>query len=126
MKLAILPLCLLGLGLMVTNFGCSNTDQPGAQEVMGSYTTMIDSSPDKVTNAAQKAAEDLKLADITAQGTKIDGQVTAHDAHGDDVSINIQQAGENVSKVVIRVGATGDEAVSKQLVDRIKSHLSWI
>jgi hypothetical protein len=41
------------------------------------------------------------------------------------VTIQVAQAGDNVSKVTIQVGATGDEAVSKQLADRIKSHLSW-
>jgi hypothetical protein len=87
---------------------------------------MIDSSPDKVTTAAQKAAGDLSLLDINAAGTKVDGKVSARTAQGEDVSIDIEQAGENVSKVTIRVGTTGDEAVSKQLVDRIKSHLSWL
>ena len=48
------------------------------------------------------------------------------DAQGDVVTIDIAQAGDNVSKVTIRVGTTGDEAVSKQLVDKIKSHMSWL
>jgi hypothetical protein len=125
MKASLISLCVLCLGMLVTNFACS-TESPGAKDTLGAYSTMIDSSPDKVTDAAQKAAEDLKLTDIAAQGTKIDGQVTARNAQGDDVSINIEQAGDNVSKVTIRVGAAGDEAVSKQLVDRIKSHLSWL
>ena len=125
MKASIFTTCLLAVGLLLTNMGCS-TESPGAHDTLGSYSTMIDSSPDKVTNAAQKAAEDLKLADVNAQGTKVDGRVTAHNAAGDDVTIDVEQAGDNVSKVTIRVGATGDEAVSKELVDRIKSHLSWL
>ena len=56
----------------------------------------------------------------------MDGQVTAKTAQGDTVTINIAQAGENVSTVTIHIGTTGDEAVSKQLVDRINSHLSWL
>jgi hypothetical protein len=111
--------------MLLVNFGCS-TDTPGATETLGTYSTMIDSSPDKVTTAAQKAAGDLSLLDINAAGTKVDGKVSARTAQGEDVSIDIEQAGENVSKVTIRVGTTGDEAVSKQLVDRIKSHLSWL
>jgi len=42
------------------------------------------------------------------------------------VTIDIEQAGESVSKVTIHVGATGDEALSKQLIDGIKNHLSWL
>jgi hypothetical protein len=56
----------------------------------------------------------------------MDGKVTAKDAQGDDVEIDIEQAGDNVSKVTIHIGATGDQAVSKQLIDRINSHLSWL
>jgi hypothetical protein len=104
--------------------GCS-TDQPGATNTMGSYSTNVAAAPDKVTTAASKACEDLKLANINSSGTRVDGKVTAQTAQGEEVAINIEQAGDNVSKVTIRVGATGDEAVSKQIVDRIKSHLGW-
>jgi hypothetical protein len=56
----------------------------------------------------------------------LNGKVTAKNAQGDAVTIDIEQAGENVSKVTTHVGATGDEAISQQLVDRIKSHLFWL
>jgi hypothetical protein len=29
-------------------------------------------------------------------------------------------------RATIRIGTTGDEAVSKQLIDKIKSHLTWL
>jgi propanediol dehydratase small subunit len=125
MKTAVLALSLLSLGLFAFCSGCS-TDQPGATNTLGSYSTMVNSTPDKVTTAAAKAAEDLKLQNILSQGTKVDGWVTATTAQGEDVRIDIAQAGDNVSKVSIRVGATGDDSVSKQLVDRINSHLSWL
>jgi hypothetical protein len=76
-----------------------------------------------VTAAAQNAAADLKLSDIVGNSTKVDGRVTAKDAQGTTITINISQAGDKVSKVTIRVGATGDEAMSKQLMDGIKKHL---
>jgi len=125
MKLAYLFISVLSLGAMMINLGCS-TDSTGGTEALGSYSTMIDSTPDKVTTAAQKAAADMKLQNIQANGTKVDGYVTAQTAQGDDVRIDIAQAGDNVSKVTIRVGTTGDEAISKQLADGIKSHLSWL
>ena len=126
MKLALVTLSLLSAGLFLSyQTGCQ-TDSPGATNTLGSYSTMVSSTPDKVTAAAQKAAGDLKLLDIVSDSTKIDGRVTARNAQGDKVSIDIEQAGDGVSKVTIRVGATGDDAVSKQLVDRINSHLSWL
>jgi Protein of unknown function (DUF3568) len=126
MKFALLALGLLSAGFLLANLAACQTESPGATETLGVYSTNIDSSPDKVTAAAQKAADDLKLTDIAGNGTKVDGKVTAKTAQGDAVTIDIVQAGENVSKVTIHVGASGDEAVSKQLVDRIKSHLSWL
>jgi hypothetical protein len=113
----------LSVMLMALN-GCS-TDQPGATTTLGDYTTNVAAAPDKVTDAANKACDDLKFQNINAAGTKVDGKVTAKTAQGDDVMINITQAGNDVSKVTVRVGATGDQAISKQIVDRINAHLSW-
>jgi hypothetical protein len=111
--------------LFLTLSGCS-TSEPGATDALGYYSTSVAAAPDKVTTAANKACEDLKLININSSGTTVDGKVTATTADGKDVTIDIAQAGDAVSKVTIRVGATGDEAVSKQLVDRINSHLSWL
>ena len=126
MKLAIFALSVLSAGVLLPNLTACSTESPGATETLGVYSTNVNSSPDKVTTAAQKAADDLKLTDILGNGTKVDGKVTAKDAQGDVVTIDIEQAGDNVSKVTIHVGATGDEALSKQLIDRINSHLSWL
>jgi len=125
MKLAYLGISVLGAGFFLGNLAGCQTDSVGATNTLGAYSIMIDGSPDKVTTAAEKADADLSLSDIQGNGTLIDGKVTAKNAHGDDVTIDIEQSGQNVSKVTIRVGVTGDDAVSKQLVDRIKSHLSW-
>jgi hypothetical protein len=114
------------VGIFVLAMQGCQTDQPGTTETLGSYTANVDSSPDKVTTAAAKAAEDLKLTNITSNGTKVDGVVSAMTAQGDRVDIRIEQAGENVSKVTIRVGTTGDEALSKQLIDKTNSHLHWL
>jgi hypothetical protein len=126
MKFASITLGILSSGFLLTGLTGCQTGQVGATNTLGAYSTMIDSTPDKVTVAAQKADADLKLLDIVGNGTAIDGHVSAKNAQGDDVTIDIAQAGDNVSKVTIRVGATGDDAVSKQLVDRIKDHLTWL
>ncbi|MGA2581790.1 MAG: DUF3568 family protein [Tepidisphaeraceae bacterium] len=126
MKLGIFAIGILSASFILANLAACQTDSPGATETLGVYSTMVDSTPDKVTTAAQKAADDLKLTNIVGNGTTMDGKVTAKDAQGDDVEIDIEQAGDNVSKVTIHIGATGDQAVSKQLIDRINSHLSWL
>jgi hypothetical protein len=125
MKTVALILGLFSLSAFVLALGGCSTDQPGATNTLGAYSTNVNAAPDKVTTAASKACEDLKLSDINSNGTAVDGKVTAKTAQGDDVTIEIAQSGDNVSKVTIRVGATGDNSISHQLVDRINSHLSW-
>jgi hypothetical protein len=124
MKHASLLWSTLILGSLLMVYGCATTD-PGATNTLGVYSTNVDSTPDKVTEAAGKACADLKLTDIASSATMVDGKVTAKLSDGNDVAINVEQAGDGVSKVSIHVGVSGDEAVSKQLVEKIRSHLSW-
>jgi hypothetical protein len=126
MRLGISTCLLLSLSFPTGGLltACS-TDEPGTKYTINTYTAMVDASPDKVTTAAKKAADDLKLTGINGEGTKVDGKVTAFTAQNSQVTINIEQAGDNVSKVSIQVGTSGDQAMSAQLMDRIKANLSW-
>jgi hypothetical protein len=128
MKTLFTVMMIFGAGLLMSNVtGCATEDQPSGAttSISGSYTELVDASPDKVTDAAKKSADDLKLLDIIGTGTKVDGNVTAQTAQGDNVQIDIVQAGDNVSKVTIRIGPNGNPTVSHELMDRIKNHLKW-
>jgi hypothetical protein len=127
MKLAIFALSILSMGLFLVNLtGCSTTSPGTSTDAMGDYSTNIDGTPDKVADAAKKSADDLKLMNVTEVPTAVDGTVTAKTADGRDVKISISPSGDKVSKVTIRVGTTGDAAVSQQLIDGIKHHMSWL
>ena len=122
MKFALLALALMCSGLLLSLAGCS-TDQPGTTNTLGTYTSSVGATPDKVTSAAKASLDDLKMQGTVMSGTKVDGVVTGRTAQGDDIKIDIVQDGDNVSKVTIRVGTTGDDAISKQILDGIKKHL---
>jgi hypothetical protein len=123
MKLASIGLTLLvGAGALVLMSGCG-TDTPGVTNTLGSFSTVINGPPDKVTEAAVRAANDLRLGSVTSQESKVDGTVTARTAQNDAVNITVEQAGENVSKVSIKVGGMGDEGISTQLFDHIRTNL---
>lgn len=125
MKTLIAAAWVLGLGILCSNFvGCA-TGEPGVKNYAGTYTANVDAKPDKATNAAKKALEDLKFMNITASSTKIDGKVEGTTAQNDKVTIKIDQAGDNVSAVSVRVGNVGDEAISKQIIDKTKENLRW-
>jgi hypothetical protein len=123
MKATHFAISVLSFGFLLATINGCQTDAPGVKDTLGSYSAMVDASPDKVTSAATASVKDMKLLDVTSDSTKIDGKVTAKTAQDEAVTIDIEQAGENISKVTIRVGSTGDEAVSKQILDRIKKNL---
>jgi hypothetical protein len=124
MKLALLTLALLSATFLLTNLTGCQTASPGVTDTLGYTSTNVNGPTDKVTASAQKACEALKLTNVIASGTKVDGKVTAQTAQGDVVTIDLSQAGDNVSKVTIH-GA--DEATRTQLISNINSdRASWL
>jgi hypothetical protein len=121
---------LVGLGVIalvaLVTAGCSSTDASGVRNVAGSYSTIVDVTPDKATIASRKAVEDLKLNDIASSGTMFDGKVTCRTAQDSEITISIEKVGEKASRVTVRVGATGDEQMSRQILDKVNSNVhSW-
>ena len=116
LSLSALTLSLAGLG------GCK-TDQVGVTNTLGTYATTVDATPDKATKAAQKALEQMKFLQVVGNFTKVDGRVTAKTAQNDDVTVNVEQAGDAGSKVSVRVGSTGGAMISTQIIDKIKENL---
>ncbi|MGA2233630.1 MAG: DUF3568 family protein [Tepidisphaeraceae bacterium] len=124
MKSTFLTLGLLSAAFLLTGLTACQTDSsPGASDTLGVVSTNVTGPTDKVTKAAQNACSDLKLTNIVASGTMVDGKVTANDAQGDAITIDIEQNGDNVSKVSVHVGLTGDADLSNQLIARINKDL---
>ena len=104
--------------------GCK-TNEVGVTNTLGTYAITVDVSPEKATNAAEKALKQLDLLQVASSHTTVDGHATAKTAQNDDVTVNIEQAGDNVSKVSVRVGGAGDSALSSQIIEKIKGNLHW-
>ncbi len=118
----------LALAALTVSFATLNgckTSEVGVTSTLGTYSTNVDATPEKATKATQKALEQMKFLDIVANSTKIDGHVTAKTAQNDDVVVNIEQSGDSVSKVSVRIGGTGDASGSMKIIDKIKSNLHW-
>src|SRR5580658_5697928 len=64
MRYALFSLAALIAGLAyLTLSGCS-TDQPGTTDTLGTYSANVAAAPDKATEAAHKACNDLNLQNI--------------------------------------------------------------
>jgi predicted small secreted protein len=89
----------------------------------GKYTMTVHATPDKVTAAARRAVEQLKMTDIDSSGDRSEGKVTAKTSQQEKVTIDIEQSGDNDSKVTIHTRGGDADKVSKQIQDQINSNL---
>jgi hypothetical protein len=108
------------LGLVGFLLPACQTAEPGAKSLLGTYSTVVQGSPDEVTGAARSAAEDLGLIGITSTNSDWDGHVTARTAQNEHVTIDITRTGSSISRVEVRVGEAGNEWLSNELLDQIK------
>ncbi len=116
---------LAAISLSLAAMGGCKTNEVGVTNTLGTYAINVDVSPERATEASEKALKQLSLLQVSSSHTSIDGHVTAKTAQNDDVIVNIEQAGSNVSKVSVRVGAAGDSALSSRILDKIKGNLHW-
>ena len=116
MKFAIFELILLCAGFFVASLsGCQAQSSP-VTNTGGSFSSLMTRGPKTVTIAAEKSARDLQMTDIVSHSTKTNGTVTAKTKKGEAVTIDIEQAGENQSRVTIRIIPTDEEIVMARIV----------
>lgn len=89
----------------------------------GKYVMTVRATPDKVTIAARKAVEQLKMTDVESSGDRSEGKVTARTASKDTVKVEIEQSGETHSKVTVYTHGDDADTVGKQVQDQIRRNL---
>ncbi|NOT02105.1 MAG: DUF3568 family protein [Phycisphaerales bacterium] len=105
------------IGLMGVT-GCQTT-----RKVTGTRFEHFSANPDEVVEAAKGAAEELGLQMITSTSSKVDGQLQAQTAQGKTVTIEVNREAEGVSKVAVKVGTLGDEAVTNAILEKTRARL---
>jgi hypothetical protein len=73
--------------------------------------------------AAEQRAEPHRSGKLAGRAFPYRLQCRAGGFEGDAITINIEQNGDNVSKVSVHVGRTGDADLSNQLITRINKDL---
>ncbi len=112
-------LCIVAL----MNLTACSTGHVGVKNYAGTVVTYIDATPEQITNAAVNTIRELKLTLISSSWSTLDGEVVARTAQDKKVDIEIKGVGQNISKIEIRVGVWGDEAMSVRILDKIKAKL---
>ena len=83
---------------------------------------VLEASPQLVVAASEAAFRDLEIRAISADATAIDGRVIGRTALDRKIEIHVEREGAS-SRISIRVDTFGDEALSRQIYERIKAHL---
>jgi hypothetical protein len=118
------PVMAIGaLVLSLALFAGCETSRSGVTNTAGTYDAVVMGDTVEATKAAAEVMEDMKFTITENVSTKVDGVVKARTARDVPVVINITSAGEDLSKVSIRVGDFGDESMSLMILDKIKAEL---
>ena len=78
---------------------------------------------EKAVRAANGAILDLKFAKVSERKDALQAIIIARNAADKKIEIRVDQLGEKDSRVKIRVGVFGDEALSVAILDKIKANL---
>jgi len=116
------------LGVSLSLSGCLVVAAAGAAAggvayVSGDLEGTLSANPPQAIAAVERAVEGLGLAKVSSASTDLDGQVVARTAQDKKVTIGVKKTSDGVSSVSIRIGTFGDEAMSVQIYERIKSEL---
>jgi hypothetical protein len=118
----------LALALMAPLSGCflvlgAGAGVGGTVYVMGKLQEDITAPVGKVHTAARAALADLGLKVLEDKGDAMTAHLESEFADGKRVWIDVDKTTDTVSTLTIRVGLTGDEARSREILAKIKAHL---
>jgi hypothetical protein len=106
--------------------GCVATKTAANQTVAwirGALEVNLDYPVEQVGHAATAAVTNLRFNTIVSRVDVVSAEVNAETAQGTDIDILIDKISDRITRVSIRVGAFGDEAVSRLILDEIQRNL---
>ena len=118
--------CVLSAVVMtaMVSLPACQTSQPGVKSSYKSQWATVDGSTTKATEAAKDVLQDMKLQNISATSTAVDGTVVGYTADNTKISVDVQKVTDKTSQVSVYVGAMGDPDMGKDILARIQKELS--
>lgn len=116
------------LGTMMATSGCvAVAAGAGAGAavayVRGDLDATLNANFEATVGAVNAAVADLKFAKVSEKSDALQAIIITRNAADKKIEIRIEQAGATLSRVKIRVGVFGDEALSLAVLDKIKAKL---
>lgn len=117
--LFIAPFLLLTSGCVAARTAANDT----VAWIRGALEVVLDNPIEQVGRATTRAVNDLKFSNVVSKVDVVTGEITAETAQGTDIGIRLNKVSDRATKVSISVGAFGDEALSRLILDEIKKNL---
>ena len=102
--------------------GCK-TSESGIKSAYVSQWATVAGNTMNTTDAARGVLEDLKLQRVDSRSTEVDGWAKAYNADNNEISVKVEKAGPDTSKVRVTVGPVGDPALGTDIINRIRQRL---
>ncbi len=91
--------------------------------VRGELKATVEANFNRTVTAANAAVADLQFAKISEKRDALAAVIVARTALDKKIEITVENGGQTVSTVKIRVGLVGDESLSLTILDKIKARL---
>lgn len=91
--------------------------------VRGDLDTTISTGLDKALRASNRAIEQLKFAKISERADAIQATMIARNSADKRIELHLEKLADDATKLKIRVGTFGDDALQVAILDRIKANL---
>jgi hypothetical protein len=114
--------------LLLVTSGCVAVAVGGAAAgtvawIRGALEVAVDAPIEKVGKAATETMTEMKFAVISSKVDVVSGAIVARTAQDVKVEILLNKITEKSTKVSIRVGIFGDQALSQQIYDALRENL---
>ena len=117
---------LLGFCLVLNN-GCASLLVGGAvgagtvAYIGGELKSAEEVSLNRAWKAAQNAMDNLGFTITSKEKDAFYGQLIARGASDKKIKIKLKKQADNITEIKIRVGIFGDESMSRQILEKIKT-----
>ncbi len=92
--------------------------------VRGDLDATVDGSTQQVADATVAAAKDMGLSVVSHNADSLGGKIVARTSTDDGITIDLKSESEKLTKVSIRAGYFGDNAMQQRMLDKIKGQLT--
>jgi hypothetical protein len=89
----------------------------------GELEASLERNLDTVVRSTSSSLEQLQFVKISEKKDALAAEVIARTARDQKINVSMEKISDTLTRVKIRVGMFGDEAVSRALLDKIKANL---